>query len=118
VTRQQYLDQVIRIYLAAPGAPHKPTRRDWAIAAALYRLRVTISELEHSIRLANLRRLLSGPDPLPPIRSLAYYRTVLQELTPDERDPDYVRYVRQRHRQLSHHPSSKTAPKPPESRAL
>lgn len=100
MTRHQYLSEVIRLYLEAPGTPCKPKRRDWAIAGHLYQRGVSLSQLAHAIRIATLRRHLTGAQRQPPIHSLAYYRAVLEGLTEDDLDADYVLYV-QRRLQLS-----------------
>ncbi len=117
MTRQEYLVELIRLYLDAPATPPRPRRRDWAIAAQLYRAAVPLEELAHAIRLATLRRCLST-DPLPQIHSLAYYRTVHRALTNDELDPLYVRYIQLRHRSLLDEDESKSATTQPDSRAF
>ena len=117
MTRQEYLAELIRLYLDAPDTPPRPRRRDGAIAAQLYRSAVPIEELAHAIRLATLRRCL-GTDPLPRIHSLAYYRAVHRALTNDELDPQYVRYILLRHRSLLEEDETKSATTQPESRTL
>ena len=115
--RQGYCAELIRLYLDAPDTPPRPRRRDWAIADKLYQAHVPLEELAHAIRLATLRRRLST-DPLPQIHSLAYYRSVLRALTPDELDPLYVRYIQLRHRSLLPKDETKSATTQPESRTL
>ena len=115
--RRQYLAAVIRLYLEQPDTPAKASRNDWAIAGDLYRLGLEISDLEHLFRLVDLRRRAADRPQL--IRSLAYYRAALRLLTPDEKEPGYVRYVELRHRQLGRQCSSReTAARSPESRAF
>ena len=98
MTRSEYLATLLRCYVESPDTPDQPSRRDWAIAADLYRRGVDLAEILHAIRLATLRRHLKGPHPS--IHSMAYYRAVLNGLTPDELEPDYVCYVHRRHRLL------------------
>ena len=98
--RRAYLAALIRLYLQPPGAPALASRHDWATAQALYAQGVPLHELLHAIRLATLRRLQRTGPPLPPICSLAYYRHVLQRLSPEEREPGYVLYVAERYRNL------------------
>ncbi len=100
MTRQQYLAEVLRLYLDAPHTPCRPTQRDWAIAGELYRKRAPLDQLAHAIRLATSRQRLRRHPPNPTIHSLAYYRTVLERLTAQDLHPGYVAYLRQRHRQL------------------
>ena len=60
--------------------------------------------MRHAIRIAFVRRhLRANCSDLPPVRSLAYYRTVAASLTPDERTPEYAAYVDQIFEQLQSH---------------
>lgn len=94
MTRDQYLEAALRLYLEAPDTPSRTTRRDLRVAAELYRQGVPLDHLAHAIRLATLRRrgqphaASTGA-----IHSLAYYRAVVQRLSADELEPDYVDYV-------------------------
>lgn len=90
--RRAYLAAAIRLYLELPGAPQRASRSDWAAAATLYARGASLETLAHVFRLATLRR--ARPiTPLEPVHSLAYYRRVLDQLTPDALDPGYVQYV-------------------------
>ena len=94
MTRSQYLDEVIRLYLGAPDTPDRPARNDWAIASDLFRRAIPLEHIDHAIRVATLRRL--GDRSPTRVHSLAYYRTVLDRLEPGDLDPDYIDYVRGR----------------------
>lgn len=96
-SRRHYLREALRLYLQAPDTPDRPSRADWAIAADLHRREVPLETLAHAIRLASLRRRLRDFGTPQPITSLAYFRTVLKQLSPDELDPGYVEYVRHRY---------------------
>lgn len=115
MTRNEYLRELIRLYLAAPQTPPAPRRRDWAIAADLYRHRVPLEDLAHAMRLVTLRR--QSHTAAPTIHSLAYYRAAHRALTPEELDPQYVRYVELRY-QARYLKDSETAAVKPESRAF
>lgn len=95
MTRTQYLEEILRLYTAEPDTPSRPTRRDLAIASALYDDGVQIDSFAHAIRLATLRRRLGKHHPR--IQSLAYYRAVLNQLNDDELEPGYVDYVKRRY---------------------
>ncbi len=97
MTRDQYLAEALRLYLEAPDTPARASRRDWTLAADLYRRGVRLEELAHTIRLATLRRRSTPNSPVNTIHSLAYYRTVLQQLSDDDLHPDYVDYIRQKY---------------------
>ena len=90
-----YLAEVIRLYLRAPDTPEKARRHDWEVAGTLYRRGVPLQTLAHAIRLATLRRHLRDPEngPLEPVYSLAYYRTVIDQMDPLALDPGYIEYT-------------------------
>jgi hypothetical protein len=111
--RSAYLAAAIRLYLDLPGAPQRASRADWAVAATLFARAIPLDSLAHAMRLATLRRHLRPPDfPLEPVHSLAYYRRVLDRLTPDAFDPRYVDYVAQSYRQLFRSQDSSSHPSP------
>ena len=57
--------------------------------------------IQLAFRLAFIRRNNpTSDDDLPPIRSLAYFRAVALNLSPQERDPAYLDYVRNLYEQL------------------
>jgi hypothetical protein len=116
VTRNDYLAEVVRLYLLAPDTPRKASRRDWAIASDLYQRSVPLQTVAHAIRFATLRRHLRDPDlgPLEPIHSLAYYRRVIDLLEPLALDPGYVDYVAANYRRYF----PETAAKPPKYRGF
>jgi len=114
MTRHQYSAEVLRLFLQQPDTPATAKKSDWAVAADFYNQHIPLETLSYAIRLATLRRLLRDPDdalPLQPIRSLAYYRTVLVSLNSDELDPGYVKWINDKHAQLLSQ-SKITKPKP------
>ena len=102
IDRAGYLAAVIQLYLDLPGAPRRASRNDWAVAATLHARGVSLDTLAHAMRLATLRRTLRDPDdpPLEPVASLAYYRRVLDSLTPEALDPGYVAYIQHKYQEL------------------
>ena len=97
MTREQYLQQAIESYLDSPDTPNKARRRDWAIAGAFYQQGIPSPILAHAIRIATLRRHRRAPElePLEPIRSLAYFRPLIEHIHQGvPHDPGYVEYVR------------------------
>jgi hypothetical protein len=110
--RAGYLAAALRLYLDLPGAPRRASRNDCAVAATLHARGVPLDTLAHAMRLAILRRTLRGPDdpPLEPVGSLAYYRRVLDTLTPEALDPGYVDYVQHKYQDLLASRASAIAP--------
>jgi hypothetical protein len=65
----------------------RPPRSDRAMLFDLYHREIPLSLVLVALRLATARR---SPD-LPPVRSLAYFRAVIDELA--DADPQFVTYL-------------------------
>lgn len=117
--RSSYLAAALRLYLDLPGTPRRASRNDFAVAATLHARGVPLDTLAHAMRLATLRRSLRCQDdpPLEPVGSLAYYRRVLEQLTPEALDPGYVAYVQHKYRELLQSGAG-SAQRPPQQTAL
>jgi hypothetical protein len=93
--------RVIRLYLESPDTPDMPSSADWDIARGLADWGISFETIQLAFWLAAIRRMRSTSDSnLPPIRSLAYFRAVAINLTPQERDPAYFDYIRRLYEQL------------------
>jgi hypothetical protein len=115
--------RVIRLYLDHPDTPDMPSSSDWDIARGLADRGIPFDTIQLAFQLAFIRRNNPPSDtPLPPIHSLSYFRTVALNLTPEERDPAFVDYVRRLYEQLraSQQPTPpvKNRGEKPESRRL
>jgi hypothetical protein len=112
--RQSFAARVIRLYLDHPGTPEMPNSADWEIAQSLSDWGISFDTIQLAFRLAFIRRARSSSDnELPPIRSLAYFRAVALNLTPQERDPAYSGYIEKLYNQLR----AAESPSPTENRA-
>jgi hypothetical protein len=102
MTRDAYVAELMRLYLEQPDTPATARRNDRKIAADLHHQGIPLEAIAHAIRLATLRRHQRDSDdpPLEPVRSLAYYRRVLESLTPEAFDPDYIAYIAREHARL------------------
>ncbi len=117
--RVDYLAEVIHLYLSAPQTPRKARRRDWEIASTLYQRGISLQTIAHAIHSAALRRHLRDPDlgPLGRINSLAYFRTVIDQLDQLELDPGWVEYVAWRYKlSFGNKTKSKSAARKPQYR--
>jgi len=82
------------------GLPHTAARRpsgaDRRLANQLCDQAISFDLIEAALLLAIARRNRRDPQapPLPPIRSLAYFLPVVEELRLHPLDPDYLRYLR------------------------
>ena len=95
VSRRVYVARVVRLYLDDPDTPAVPSTADWDIAADLFERYVPLETIRLAFKLALIRRRRSSNKPLPPIRSLAYFRAVALNLSAEETEPAYVEYVDQ-----------------------
>lgn len=96
VSRSEYVRRVMELYVAAPDTADVPRDTDWPIAGAMYDSGITLDVVELAFHIAFLRRYLVNLERdghSPKIRSLAYFRAVINSLSPAERDPGYMAYI-------------------------
>jgi hypothetical protein len=96
ISRAEYASRVIELYLDAPDTATAPRVTDWPIAGEMYDAGIAIEIVELAFHLTFLRRYLANlqrDGHSPNIRSLAYFRTVIDNLTKDDRDPGYMAYI-------------------------
>lgn len=72
----------------------RPSRADRVLAINLVTRGLTFELLQAAFTLATLRRRLATSSQ--PIRSLAYFIPIIDELLRDPPDPDYIRYLASR----------------------
>ena len=98
-----YTTAVINAYLQLPETPPKASFNDRQTAAALRVRGVPLFAVESALLLASVRRLGRSPDmpPLSPIRSLAYFLPVIQEVLNQPISEDYLGYLRMKVSYLS-----------------
>jgi hypothetical protein len=98
-----YVAFVLNLYLQLPETPFKANSNDRQTAASLMTRGVPLFAIESALMLASLRRLGRSPDmpPLSPIRSLAYFLPVIQELLDNPLSEDYLNYLRMKLHSLS-----------------
>jgi hypothetical protein len=93
--RHPDLETVVAIYAAAPDAPAKPSRRDWAVAQHMLDSGICLDTFKAAVALASLRRRArpEGDLPLEPISSLAYFKPLARHLQESPPDPGYIEYL-------------------------
>lgn len=91
-----YVSKVLTLYLELPETPLHTTLYDQKRAAELQLRGVHLDLIEAALLLGSLRRLLRPPGALPlsPIRSLAYFQPVIDELISSPLSDSYVEYLR------------------------
>jgi hypothetical protein len=98
-----YTAAVLKAYLQLPETPSKASFNDRQTAVALHARGVPLFAVESALLLASVRRLgrsLHMP-PLSPIRSLAYFLPVIQEVLDQPISEDYLGYLRMKVSHLS-----------------
>lgn len=91
-----YVSKVLSLYLELPETPFRTNLYDQKCAAGLQLRSVPLDLIETAFLLGSLRRLLRPPGALPlsPIRSLAYFQPVIDELLACPLSDNYVEYLR------------------------
>lgn len=98
-----FVTDVLNLYRQLPETPSKINPNDRKIATELNQRQIPMSTIESAFLLGSVRRLSRSPDmpPLSPIRSLAYFLPVIQELLHNPISDDYVEYLRLKLHSLS-----------------
>jgi hypothetical protein len=92
----KYVRQVLEAYRKTPGTMGTVRRADRLLAAQLYQRGLSLKVIENALVLAATRRLIrpSEAPPLGPIRSLAYFLPVIEEVLASRVSPEYFEYLR------------------------
>ncbi len=96
-----YVSSMLTIYVDLPDTPLQASASDQWLARRLYDDRVPLHVVETALLLGSLRRLIRPADAprLSPIRSLAYFRPVIDELRTHPAPENYLDYLRLKLRQ-------------------
>jgi hypothetical protein len=96
-----YVSSVLTLYVDLPDTPLRASASDQWLARRLYDDRVPLQVIETALLLGSLRRLNRPADAprLSPIRSLAYFRPVVDELRDHPVPEGYLDYLRLKLRQ-------------------
>lgn len=97
--RTTFVRVVLDLYLGLPDtAARRPSRNDRQLAGQLFDRGVAIEFVSAAMLLASARRSLrtNTTPPLPAVRSLHYFLSVIDELIASKPTPDYLRHVHAR----------------------
>jgi hypothetical protein len=96
--REEYVRLVLDAYRTTPGTCGHLRRSDRLLAIELYRRGVPLEKIENALVLAAVRRMIRPPDapPLAAVRSLAYFKPVIEEVLEMKVSEEYFLYVRQK----------------------
>jgi hypothetical protein len=91
-----YVATIIACYLELPETPISASLQDHRLARRWHDHDVLLELAESALLLASLRRLIRPADlpPLSPIRSLAYFQPVVDELQVHPMPTNYLDYLR------------------------
>jgi hypothetical protein len=91
-----FVRDVLNLYRKLPETPARTIPNDRIIAAQLHQRGIPLSTIESAFLLGSVRRLSRSPamPPLSPIRSLAYFIPVIQELINNPIPDNYIAYLR------------------------
>ncbi len=94
--QEEYIRQVLEAYRRTPGTMGTVRRADRLLAAQLHQRGLSLKVIENALVLAATRRLIRPANALPlgPIRSLAYFLPVIEEVLELRVSPDYFEYLR------------------------
>jgi hypothetical protein len=102
-----YVAAVVTLYMDMPDTPMRISASDQWLARHFYQDGVPLETVETALLLGSLRRMIRPADSprLAPIRSLAYFRPVIEELQENPAPENYREYLRLKLRMAT--------PKPP-----
>ena len=93
-TRQEYVRTLLSSYIAMPETPPRWHSRDRQIALELFRRQIPIDVIETAFVLGSARRLARDPNrSVPPIRCVAYFLPVIEEVMANPPPRGYIRYL-------------------------
>lgn len=99
MSRAEYLKRLLNLYCGLPHtAARRPSLNDRRLAAQLFNRSISLDIIEAALLLALARRNYREPQapPLQPIRSLAYFLPLIDEILLQPLDPGYLAYLRAR----------------------
>ncbi|HYO12247.1 MAG TPA: hypothetical protein VE685_03515 [Thermoanaerobaculia bacterium] len=108
--RSLYTRKLLDLYCGLPHtAARRPSTYDRRLADQLWERNIPFQIIESAFLLAMARRSSREPSrlPLPPIRSLAYFLPLIEELRHQELDPRYLLYLRDKMVQISTDPGDR-----------
>jgi hypothetical protein len=102
-TSAPYITSVVTLYLEMPDTPLRVSVSDQSLARHFHQQGVPLETVETALLLGSLRRLIRPADAprLAPIRSLAYFRPVIEELCENPAPENYREYLRLKLRQVA-----------------
>ena len=103
MNQREYVQRLLEAYRATPGTCGVIRRPDRTVAVQLHERGVPVTAVENALALAAVRRLIrpDGAPPLSPVRSLAYFLPVIDEVLATDVNPAYYQHVRNKLHRLT-----------------
>jgi hypothetical protein len=94
--QREYVQRLLEAYRSTPGTSGVIRRPDRLLAAQLHECGVPLEAVENALLLATARRIIRPAEaaPLGTIRSLAYFKPVIEEVLETQISPMYFQYLR------------------------
>ena len=101
--RREYVCRLLQAYRATPSTCGVVRRPDRLLAVQLHERGVPLTLVENALALAAVRRMIrpNGAAPLAPVRSLAHFLPVIDEVLSTDVDPSYYQHVRNKLQRLT-----------------
>jgi len=98
-----YVNTVLTLYVGLPETPLRTSTQDRRLARQLHERGVALCVVESAFLLASIRRLARPAEApaLSPIRSLAYFQPVIEELLSNPAPENYLEYLRLKLQQMT-----------------
>jgi hypothetical protein len=98
ISRQEYVRRLLDAYRTTPGTTGHVRREDRRLARQFYEQSVPLTAVENALVLATARRSLRPEDmpPLDSVRSLHYFRAVIDEVMKSTMSDEYFHYLRRK----------------------
>src|SRR5215813_12919896 len=96
MSKDDYVRRVLAAYCQTPTTIGRVRPPDRLLAAQLYQRAIPLTVVENALLLGAVRRLYRDLDapPLAPVRSLHYFRGLIQEVLSLDVSPSYFQYLR------------------------
>lgn len=110
MTKREFVADVLRQYTSLPHTPDQARKNDRRLAAELFDQKAPRETISAAFLIAIVRRSVrpASEPPLDPIRSLAYFRPLIQQLISNPVADVYVDYITYRYQQILADPESAT----------
>lgn len=101
-SQQDYVRTLLHSYVDLPETPARYYSLDRRIALELFQRQIPLDVVKVAFVLGSARRLARDSEQaLPPIRCLAYFLPVIEEVLAKPPPPDYIQYLRSRLKSLA-----------------